>query len=99
MLRRGIFMIDQVLRACDEIVEDVLLANQLSSLMPFFAVFPTAAKIGVNEDAVLVEPNSGQESEQTRRCADIEAAITVEKRGMAAIQLRALAPENVQWDA
>jgi len=48
-------MIDQVLRTCDEVVEDVLLVDQLSSLMPYFAVFPTAAKIGVNEDAALVE--------------------------------------------
>ena len=56
-------MIDQVLRTCDEIVEDVLLVGQLSSLMLFFAVFPTAAEICVNEDATLVEPNSAQESE------------------------------------
>ena len=44
--RRGVLVVDEVLGTGDEVVEDILLVGEVAGLVPFFAVFAAAAKVG-----------------------------------------------------
>ena len=59
-----IFLRDQVLGGCDEVVENVLFALFRSGFMPFLAVLAAAAEVGDRENAVGIEPDAGALAEK-----------------------------------
>ena len=58
MRRGGVFVVNQVLSAGDEVVEDILFVGEVSGLVPLFAILASAAQNGRDEDAALVEPEA-----------------------------------------
>ena len=62
-----------------EIVKDVLLVEQVSCGVPAFAVFRTAAYVGLDVDAAVIEPQAAEGAEKVRRGADAITAIAGEE--------------------
>ena len=77
MLGRGPAFGDHILGGRDEIVEDIEFFHLGSGLMPGFAIFGTAAEVGLSVDTTVVKPYEtiGRERGIER---DVETAISVE---------------------
>ena len=45
MFGRGVFVIDQILRAGDEVVEHILLVRQIARLVPLLAILPPPRRL------------------------------------------------------
>ena len=91
---RRVMRIDEILGRRGKIVEDVLLFQQHSSLMPVLPVFRAAADVGYGEYAAGVEPDAVVCAEEVRALADPVPAITVEQQWMAAIEPGAFLKET-----
>src|SRR5438552_5365551 len=73
----GVLVIDEVSSACSEIIEHILFFRELPLLVPRFAEFAAAAKIGDRFDAALIEPQPALYSE-ARLHTDVVAAVAGE---------------------
>ena len=99
MRGRCVFLIDQVLSAGNEIVEDVLLARQVAGLVPLLSIFAAAAEVGLHENPALVEPKAREQSSKTRFCADAIASIANEECGMRAVEFDSFEPDDIHGNA
>src|SRR5271165_650348 len=89
MLRRSVSVGDEPLSRSDEIVKDILFIQLDAGFMPFFSIFAAPANIcGGKEEALLKERQD--ERAVNGRGGDVEAAITIEKSGILAVQLQSL---------
>ena len=72
-------MRDQIFARCDEIIEHILLAREPPGIVPVFAIFATATKIGDRKHPALFQPRNPR-CRKTRRQRDIEPAIAIQQR-------------------
>ena len=63
--------------------------------MPFLAVFGAAAEVGAHQDATLVQPNARERPCEAGFRTDSVSAVAAEQRGIGAIELRSLEPNDV----
>ena len=89
---------DEVLGGCDEVVEDILLAQLLAGLVPLAAVLAAAAEIRNRERAAELEPRR-EDRREPRRHRSVEAAVAVEERRLRAVARRALAVRDEHRNA
>ena len=78
-------MIDQVVRAADEVVDRALFRCNVRAEVPIVAEFTAAARVTFGEHAAAFEPS---EARRRKRRADHDAvgAVPVEERRMAAVE-------------
>src|SRR6185437_5094417 len=93
---RGVLRADQVFGARDEIVKDVLFACEISLVMPFLAVFPSAADVSDYKDSAVIEPYAPQRTHKVRVHADAKPAVSFQKHRIPAVELRAFLTNNIQ---
>src|SRR4030095_2710022 len=86
---RSIFVVDQVLRRGDEIVEHVLLGVEHSGFVPFLAVLAAAAQVRDRENSSHLHPNQTRWS-KARRLGNVESAVAVEVGRILAVALDSL---------
>src|SRR6202040_3236337 len=98
MSRRRVLMADQVFSAGDEVVENILLASEVPSSVPFFAVFAAAADISGNVNPALIEPNSSIGADKVWLLVNAVTTIPIQQRGVAPIDLHAFAANDVNRD-
>src|SRR5438552_4389961 len=91
----GVLVIDEVSSACSEIIEHILFFRELPLLVPRFAEFAAAAKIGNRVDASVIEPNAALHSE-ARLQTDVVPAVSAEVRRICSVELPILAMNDVQ---
>ena len=89
LLLARIFLVDEVFRRRDAVVEYVLLLHLGTGLVPFLAVFAAAAQVHDSQHAALLQPGDPRRAE-TRGERDVEAAVPVEQRRVVAVHLDAL---------
>src|SRR5579872_654122 len=87
VLRRGVFLRNQVVRCCEPVVEHILLLLEHTGLVPRFAVFAAATKIGVREPATLLKPPRPLRIPD-RRLAQVEAAVTAHQQPFGSVLLQ-----------
>jgi hypothetical protein len=92
---RRVMLRDQIFARGREIVEHVLLFGEHAFLVPAFAIFLAAPDIGDGVDAAGIEPEPPGRAEKRRRLADAVAAITVEQRGIPAVELRGFFHDHI----
>lgn len=80
----GVFFGNEVFGAGDEVIEDVLLFQFHSGLVPVLTVFATSAKVGDYVDAAHVEPGDGGGG-VAGKDGDIEPTVGVEIGGVLAV--------------
>ena len=85
LFTRGILLGDEEFGRRDEIVEDLLLAVEHTSLVPPLAVFRTAAQVDVHHHAALLHEEDVLGLER-RGDIDLETAVAVEVTGIAAVE-------------
>lgn len=93
LFARGILLGDEEFGRRDEIVEDLLLAVEHTSLVPPLAVFRTAAQVDVHHHAALLHEEDVLGLER-RGDIDLETAVAVEVTGIAG--RRAAAPGDAR---
>src|SRR5262249_35882356 len=94
----GVFLLDQILGAGDEIIEDVLLFGEVATPVPFFAEFAAASEVGNGIDAALVQPDAANEVE-ARHLAAAVAAVAVENARVPAVKPCAFLANDVERNA
>ena len=90
LVRRGVFLGDEVFGRRDEVVENVLLVFEHARLVPRFAVLRAAAQVGHAVDAALLDEHHGRGPERGR-LVDLEAAVGIEVAGIPAVEFHILA--------
>ena len=88
--RTGDFALDQVLRHGDEVVIRALAVFLQRRLVPAGAEFAAAADIGQHIHAALFQPRHARGAAVAWFQRHFEAAIAIQHRGVAAVQLRLL---------
>ncbi len=78
------FFLDQILGGTDEVVEHILLVRLHSGFVPLAAVLAAATQVGHRIDAAQFEPG-GDGGRKCRLQRDIETAVAVENRRIAAV--------------
>src|ERR1700720_3743517 len=96
MLVVGVVMRGQILGDGDEIVEHILLVGERTLFMPALAKFAASTQIGDDENSPAVEPQTNVGAEEFGVHADVIAAVAVQKNGIGARELRALAANDVE---
>ena len=81
----GVFVLTKELGGGDEVVKNVLFLVEHTGLVPFFAVFASAAQIGDGIYAALLEPNKDRDRKRGLK-RDVEAAVAVKQCGVGAIE-------------
>ena len=94
LLRVRVIGLDEILRARDEVIEDILLLRQVAHLVPLLAELPAPAQVRDRIHAARVEPHAATQREG-RRKADAVAAVAVENRRIVSVELRVLALDDV----
>src|SRR6516164_493213 len=97
LFRRSVLAVDEVLGAGGEVIKDILLVCPAAGLVPLFAVFAAAAQVGHDPNAALVEPDPTRAG-KSGLLAAIEAAVAGQERRIAAVPLRPLALDDVEWN-
>ncbi len=92
-------LVNQVLGAGDEVVEDILFVGEVSGLMPLFAILASAAQIGDDIYAALVEPEARAGPYEVGLFVDAVAAVAVKQRWIGAIELGSFAADDVHRHA
>jgi hypothetical protein len=82
-----------------KIVEDILFASEVASVVPLFAVLAPATKIGDNIDAALIEPETGGGACEKGALTEAVTAIAIKRCGVGAVERGVFAANNVQRDA
>ena len=90
LVRRGVFLGDEVFGRRDEVVEDVLLVFQHAGLVPRLAVLRTAAQVGFAVDAALLDEEDRRRGESGGD-VDLETAVGIEQAGILAVAFQPLA--------
>src|SRR5450755_231934 len=81
-------LIDQVLRRGDAVVEDILLLQPHSGLVPLFAVFAASSKVGDGKHSPLLQPREPRRAEGGIE-RDVESTVAVEDGRIRAVELEA----------
>src|SRR5215469_2710063 len=89
MLRRRVFVVDQILGSSKPVIEHVLLLFEHALFVPVFTVLAAAAQIGDGKPSALLKPPSVSWT-PGRREADVEAAVTGHKKALRTILLEIL---------
>src|ERR1041384_5839564 len=86
LVRRRVFVLDQVFSSGNEIVEDILLLQFCPRLMPLLTVLAAATHVARSIDHALFKQGQSSRAE-CRRSNDIETAISIKQRRICSIQL------------
>src|SRR5277367_3142900 len=89
MCGRSVVMIDEILCAGCEVVEDILLVQEFARRMPALAIFRATAQIGLDENAALVKPQPTKRSQKPWRGANRKPAIAGDQRWFGPVELGA----------
>ena len=87
----------QMVRACDEVVEAVLLGGEPAGVVPLLAVLAAAADVRDHEDAALLEPQQPLGIE-LRHQRDRVAAVGGQQRRRGSVPRRARRGDDVEGD-
>ncbi len=86
-----------MLRAGNEVVEDVLFPRQVACAVPFFAEFAATAEVRQGKCAARIEPHT-ERFVATGREADAIASVTGEQHRIGAVERGTFTSENVERD-
>ena len=90
-------MIDQILRAADEVIDGVLLAELSTRLVPCLTALAAAANVRNRQDAAALQPR--QRTDIKRRLdRDAVGAIGGQQRRIRAIERQFATMQDRQWD-
>src|SRR5271169_5433860 len=89
MSRRSVFVGDEPFSRSDKIVKDILFVQLDAGFMPLFTIFATPTNVCGDKKEALFEERQDKRAVNGRG-GDVEAAITVEKSGILAVQLQSL---------
>ena len=95
LVRVGVLLVDQVLGAGNEVVEDVLLLGEVAGPVPILAELAAAAEVGDGVDAALLQPDLANHIE-ARHLAAAVAAVAVENRWVLAVEFCVLLLDDVE---
>ena len=96
--RVGVFVVDEPLSRGDEVVEDVLLGQFHTALVPSLAVFPAAAEVGHGVHAAHLHPHQIGDAERWRQ-RDVEPAVAVQQSRIVAVEHHTLLVGDEHRDA
>src|SRR5581483_6738983 len=94
--RIGVLGLDQIFRAGDEVIENILLAREIAGLVPLLAVLSASAQIGDHVNPTVIKPDPSQRSQEVRAHADVVSAITFQQYGISAVEPGSLFANDVQ---
>src|SRR5262245_26679434 len=84
---------DEVFSCGNEIIKDILLVQLHASFVPLLAILGPAANAGRHVDDPLFEQSNPKRA-KCRRYGNVEAAITIQKRRIVAVEIQALLVDN-----
>ena len=87
VLRRSIFVVDQILRASQKIGDGISLGAFAAAAVPILTVFPAAANVRHRYHAAALQPRQRSRIER-RIIGNAIRPISVQQRGMRAIHLQ-----------
>ena len=90
-----VFVIDQVLRARREVVEDVLFFRQIAREVPWLAELAAAADVADDVHTALLQPDDAR-LRKRRRQAQAVSAVAIEHRRVRAVELHVFSMQNRQ---